>query len=73
MPALPNETGYPDHVVQPGENLTVIARRYPEDDITADSIAAVNVDRYPSLATDLKGIRVGWALRIVGRSSATQS
>ncbi len=57
-------TNYPDHVVQPGENLAVIARRYPEDDITADSIAAANIDRYPGLATDSRAVRVGWALRI---------
>lgn len=50
--------------MQPGENLTVIARRYPEGDITAESIAAVNVDRYPSLSSDRAKIRVGWSLRI---------
>jgi hypothetical protein len=57
-------TSYPEHVVQPGENLTVIARRYPEDEITAESIATANVDRYPSLAADRVAIRVGWSLRI---------
>ena len=51
-------------MVQPGENLTVIARRYPEDEITAESIAKANVDRYPSLASDRAAIRVGWSLRI---------
>jgi hypothetical protein len=55
---------YPDHVVQPGENLAVIARRYPEQAITADSLAAANFDRYPSLATDRTAIQVGWTLRI---------
>ena len=64
MSLLTNGTDYPDHVVQPGENLAVIARRYPEDGITADSIAAANVDRYPDLAADIRAIRVGWALRI---------
>ena len=57
-------TRYPEHVVQPGENLAVIARRYPERDITAESIAAANVDRYPSMASDRATIRVGWSLRI---------
>ena len=50
--------------MQPGENLAVIARRYPESDITAESIAAANLDRYPSLTSDRTTIRVGWSLRI---------
>jgi hypothetical protein len=57
-------TRYPEHVVQPGENLAVIARRYPDADITAESIAAANADRYPGLAADRTTIQVGWSLRI---------
>jgi hypothetical protein len=44
--------------------LSGIARRYPEPQITAASIAAANVGRYPSLRTDLNHIEVGWTLRV---------
>jgi hypothetical protein len=50
--------------VRPGDTLTRIARRYPEPQNTAASIAAANVDRYPSLRTDLNHIEIGWTLRI---------
>ncbi len=55
---------HPDYVVRPGDTLTAIAARYPEPQITAQSIAAANVDRFPSLATNINLIRVGWKLRI---------
>ena len=55
---------YPDVVVQAGDTLTSIAQRYPDPGITAQSIAAANVDRYPSLKTNQNLIQVGWVLRI---------
>jgi hypothetical protein len=60
----PGPPAHPDVVARPGDTLTGIARRYPEPQITAASIAAANVDRYPSLRTDLNHIEIGWTLRI---------
>ncbi|HYT88313.1 MAG TPA: LysM peptidoglycan-binding domain-containing protein [Gemmataceae bacterium] len=57
-------TLHPDYTVRPGDNLTMIARHYPEDWITAQSIAAANIDRYPSLASNPNYIEAGWRLRI---------
>jgi hypothetical protein len=63
-PPAPRPTGHPDVTVRAGESLTIIARRYPEPNITAQSIAAANVDRYPSLRNNIDHIEVGWHLRI---------
>jgi nucleoid-associated protein YgaU len=63
-PAPAPTSKYADVVVQAGDTLTSIAQRYPDPGITAQSIAAANVDRYPGLKTNQNLIQVGWVLRI---------
>lgn len=52
-------TPAPLHRVQPGETLGAIATQHGT---TVQELVALNVDRYPSLATDPGTIRVGWEL-----------
>jgi hypothetical protein len=64
QPSPQPRTGHPDVVVRAGDTLTSIAERYPEPNITAQSIAEANVDRHPTLRDNPNHIEIGWALRI---------
>ena len=52
---------YMIYVVQPGDSLSEIAKRFG---ISVEDLVEVNKVKYPSLVTDPASIRVGWALRI---------
>ena len=49
------------HVVEKGDTLAKIAKRYGT---TVERLVALNQERYSSLADDASLIRVGWELRL---------
>lgn len=52
---------YTIYIVQRGDSLSKIAKRY---DVSVEDLVAINKVQYPSLLTDPASIEVGWALLI---------